>query len=365
MRAPRRRTRTASAAQDQRRTSRYGPGVADDEAGARARRARGPALQPRQGAVRRARRDQARPRRLLPARERAAAADDGRPPGAHAALPPRRRGTVVLPEAGSQERARMAADDDGDDGQRHAVARAGDRRSRARRVGGQPRLPGLPRLAIPRRGPRALRRAAPGSRPPAGHRLLGHPPRRRGAQDAARRGRRRRLPEDHRQPWPARLRPARAALGLLCGALSRGGGGARARAPPPGRRHGGMVEGGARRADLRRLQPERPAQDGLRRVGCARPAGRPGVRAAALGGGLRAAPGRADAGDGPRPAGATRRSVAGHRRRPRSRSSRCSRCTSATARTACSTRRGRRSIRRCPTSRRGSRRAERRKHDSA
>ena len=52
-----------------------------------------------------------------------------------------------------------------------------------------------------------------------------------------------------------------------------------------------------------------------------------------------------------------RRPVGGHRRRPRSRSSRCSPCTSATARTACSTRRGRRSTPRCPTSRRGSRRA--------
>ena len=72
-----------------------------------------------------------------------------------------------------------------------------------------------------------------------------------------------------------------------------------------------------------------------------------------------AAPGRADAGDGARAARAraTRGRTSTTRR---SRSSRCWRCTSATARTACSTRRGRRSTRRCPTSRRASRRAGRR-----
>ena len=157
--------------------------------GARARRAGGPVLQPRQGAVRRARRDQARSRRVLPAGGRAAAAHDGRPAGAHAALPPGRGRTVVLPEARSQERARVAGDDDGDDGQRHAVPGAGDRRPRPRRVGGQPRLPRLPRMALPCRRPRPLRRAAPRSRPAAGHRLLARPRRGRGGQGPARRAR--------------------------------------------------------------------------------------------------------------------------------------------------------------------------------
>ncbi len=79
--------------------------------------------------------------------------------------------------------------------------------------------------------PEHCRRAAPGPRPVsraptsptcaiAAHELEG----------AARRARDRRLPEDDRQPRAARLRPPRAALGLLRGALRRRGGGARARA---------------------------------------------------------------------------------------------------------------------------------------
>ena len=57
-----------------------------------------------------------------------------------------------------------------------------------------------------------------------------------------------------------------AALGLLPGALGRGRRRARARAPPARHPHRRLVEGGARPAHLRRLQPERAAQDGLRRV---------------------------------------------------------------------------------------------------
>ncbi len=92
-------------------------------------------------------------------------------PVLHAALPEGRGRAVVLPEARAGQRAGVAGDDDGADRQRHAVAGAGGRRRRARRVGGQPRLPGLPRLAAPRRRPRARRRAAPRPRPAARHRL--------------------------------------------------------------------------------------------------------------------------------------------------------------------------------------------------
>ena len=90
-------------------------------------------------------------------------------------------------------------------------------------------------------------------------------------QGPARRARRRRLRQDHGQPRPARLRAAAAALGLLRGARRRGGRRPRARAPPPRHPHRRLVEGGAGRADLRRLQPERPAQDRLRRMERARP----------------------------------------------------------------------------------------------
>ena len=147
----------------------------------------------------------------------------------------------------------------------------------ARRVGGQPRLPRLPRLAQPRRRPRARRRAAPRPRPAARHRLRAGARRRLGAEGAARRARHRRLPEDDWQPRAARLRPAAAAVGSLRGPRRGGRRRARARAPPPGHPHRRLVEGGARRADLRRLQPERAAQDRLRRLVGALARGRAGL----------------------------------------------------------------------------------------
>ena len=55
----------------------------------------------------------------------------------------------------------------------------------------------------------------------------------------------------------------------------------------PGHHHRRVVEGGARRADLRRLQPERAAQDGVRRLVGARPGGRAGVDAVRVGGARR------------------------------------------------------------------------------
>ena len=61
------------------------------------------------------------------------------------------------------------------------------------------------------------------------------------------RARARRLPEDDRQPRPARLRPAAAALGLLRGSRRRGRRGTRARAAAPRPHHRGVVEGGAGR----------------------------------------------------------------------------------------------------------------------
>ena len=129
------------------------------------------------------------------------------------------------------------------------------------------------------------------------------------AAGAARRARARRLPQDDRQPRPPRVRAPPAALGLLRGALRRGGGRARARAAPPRPPHRRLVEGGARRADLRRLQPERAAQDGVRRLVGTRPEGRAGVHPDPLGGARRRRSRRAHARDRPRPAGARRRPV--------------------------------------------------------
>ena len=114
-----------------------------------------------------------------------------------------------------EERAGLAADDDGRRPQRHDVERAGRRRPRPPRVGREPRLPRLPRVAVPADDPdhadelRIDLDPQPGTGfaevRAAAHELEG----------AARRARHRRLPEDDRQPRPPRLRAAPAALGLL------------------------------------------------------------------------------------------------------------------------------------------------------
>jgi DNA primase len=140
------------------------------------------------------------------------------------------------------------------------------------RLGREPRLPRLPRLAVPGRAPRGHRRAAPRPRPAAGRRLRRHP--RRGAELRAL------LDELGIVGYPkttgnrglhvyVRLEPrwdsyqVRAAAVAAARELERA-----ARAD-----HGGVVEGGARPPRLRRLQPERAAQDRLRRVVGARRAG--------------------------------------------------------------------------------------------
>ena len=74
------------------------------------------------------------------------------------------------------------------------------------------------------------------------------------------------LHQDVGLTWAAPLRRARAAVGQLRGAGGGGGAGPRARAAPPRSHHRGVVEGGARQPRVRRLQPERAAQDRVRRV---------------------------------------------------------------------------------------------------
>ena len=145
-----------------------------------------------------------------------------------------------------------------------------------------------------RRAPRGHRRATARPRPAARCRLRGSA--RRGARGAraARRARNRRLPEDDREPRRARLRPARAPLGLLRRPARGGRGRPRARAPQPRPDHRRLVEGGARPAHLRRLQPERAAQDRLRRLVGARPSRRAGLGAPRLGRGRHRPPRRAD-----------------------------------------------------------------------
>ena len=99
---------------------------------------------------------------------------------------------------------------------------------------------------------------------------------------AARGARDRRAPEDDGQSRPARLPAPRATLGLVRGARGRG----RARGELE-RRHPELITAKwwkeERAAGLRRLQPERPAQDGFRGVVRPAPRRRPGVDTALLG----------------------------------------------------------------------------------
>ena len=131
----------------------------------------------------------------------------------------------------------------------------------------------------------------------------------------------------------------------------------------PKRGHDRLVEGGAWRERLHRLQPERPGPDDRLGLLGARAARRDGVRAGHLG----RAPGRRDGGlhDGDH-AGALRRlgDVQARDRRRRLRPAACcSSGSSATRRRASGRRRTRRTSRRCRTSRRASSRRARRTAD--
>src|SRR5690606_16822938 len=74
--------------------------------------------------------------------------------------------------------------------------------------------------------------------------------------------------EHLRIPGPAHLHPAAAAVGLLPGSFGRRCARAHAGEATPRSDHCAVVEGRARSTRLRGLQPERAAQDGLRRVVC-------------------------------------------------------------------------------------------------
>ena len=296
----------------------------------------------------------------------AADAHDGRPPGAHAALPARRRRAVVLPEARARERARVARDHDREHRQRHDVAGAGRRRRRARRVGGQPR----------RASASTCGRTAPTtpSTPTscASTSTRSRAPTSTDVRRAAAREVKALLDELGIVGYPkttgnrglhvyVRLR---AALGLVRGALRRRGGGPRARAPAPRPHHRGLVEGGARASGSSSTSTRTRRTRPCSARGRCGPA--PGAQVST--------PLRWDELDDVHPdeltiATRARRAwsaTATRGRRStttRSRSSRCSRCTSATAPTACWTRRGRRCTRSSRTSRRASRPAARSKSE--
>ena len=141
----------------------------------------------------------------------------------------------------------------------------------------------VPPVAGAQRRRRPSRRAAARPRPAAGHRLRRRRARRRDRARAARRPRLRRLPEDVGRPRHPHLRPDRAALDVHRHAPRRDRVRPRARAAPARRGDDEVVEGGARRAHLRRLQPERARPDD--RLGLQHPpeAGRARVGAVRVG----------------------------------------------------------------------------------
>ncbi len=230
-------------------------------AGGRAHRHR---HQPREGVLPGAWRHQARPDRVLPVGGRRGHAPDVRPARPAAALPERRPWQQFLPEAHPRGRARVAAHHHRAHAQRHPVTSTRDRRHRPHRVGGQPRLPGLPLLARASERTGHVRRAAHRPRPRARHHVCdggGDRPR---DEAAARRPGHHRLHQDLGQPGVARVRATAAHPRQLRRAQRRGSGCTRTRTSAARSDHRGVVEGGARRTDLHRLQPERPAQDGVR-----------------------------------------------------------------------------------------------------
>ena len=223
--------------------------------------------QPRQGLLHGPRRHQARPRQLLPPHRRRGDARDGRPAGAAAALPQRRRTDRRSSRSGSPT-ARP-------DWLHTTIVR---RRTAPRRVRWS--SPTSPTSCGPSTSAASAstpgRRTRPTSSTATSCASTSTPVRAPTSRWRRRPRRRRsscstssasaRLHQDDRQPRPARVRATRATARQRRGARRGSRRRARARAPSPRPDHRLVVEGGPRRADLHRLQPERSAQDGVRAV---------------------------------------------------------------------------------------------------
>ena len=236
---------------------------------------------------------------------------------------PRRR---VLPEAHPARSAALRRD-----GAHHLPLRPGCRRDlpdrdRRRALGGADGHDHLPPVAGPARRRRPPRRAADRPRPAAGHRLRRRGARRGDGPGTPGRPRLHGLSEDVGRAWRPHLRPDRAALDVHRRPPRGDRVRTRARTAPAGRGDDEVVEGGARQAGVRRLQPERPRPHD--RLGLQRPAeaGRDGVGAARLGrarrrSSPRTSPSRRCLPASPRSATGTRRSTTSRTRSSRSSSS--------------------------------------------
>ena len=226
--------------------------------------------------------DEAGSRRVLPLGRRGNRARAVRAADATAPLSGRRRGRDDLPEARAREAARVGRGCARDLSVGPARGRALRDRGGAGGVGGEPRRRRLPPLAVSARRCRQAGRAPDRHRPPAGHLVRGREARRRGrAGDACRDGLDR-LAEDLRQPRHPRRVPDRAEVGVPGRPPLRARVRARGRAAVAARDHR-LVERGARRARLHRLQPERPRPHDCVRVLGARPRRRDGLGAGDVG----------------------------------------------------------------------------------
>ena len=197
----------------------------------------------------------------------------------------------VLPEAGAEGRPRLRAH------RRGALplrADGGGDLPRRDRGPGLVRPHGhadLPPLAGTPRRRRPPRRAAHRPRPAAGHVVQRRRTGGGAGAGAARGARHARVRQDLRQPRRARLRAHRAALGVRRRAPRRYRVRPRAGEARP-RSHHRLVEGGARRADLRGLQPEQPRPHHRLGVLAAPAARRPGLHPAGVGGARPSSPTR-------------------------------------------------------------------------
>ena len=235
-------------------------------------------------------------------------------------FPEGRRRAVVLPEAGAQGRPDWLQTDDREHAERHDVARARRRRPRPRRVGGEPRLPRLPRLAVPRRRPRATPTscASTSIRSPASTSTQVREAARRGA-GAARRARASSATRRRPATGAARLRAARARDGTRtrCGAA------AVAIARELERRRPDLITAAwwkEERGDagVRRLQPERARTRPCSAPGRCGPGRARRCRRRRVGRGRRDPPRRADARRVPGRVAGRRRPVGGHDDDPQS-----------------------------------------------
>ena len=189
-----------------------------------------------------------------------------RPARVAAALRRRHRRRPVLLEEPAQGCSRLRALGARRLSERPIASAARHRRAGRRRLGRADEHHRLPPVGVARRGLRQPRRVAHRPRPAARHRLRRCQGGRRRAAGGARRRRAHGLHQDLGQSRPARLRPDRADARVPRGSARGHRRRPRTGATDAGCRDHGVVEGGARRAHLRGLQPGQPRSHHGRRL---------------------------------------------------------------------------------------------------